>query len=298
MAKNKTKEVLEYILNQFDNNSLSRDTLLDLIKNNGELDNMTTSKALHVKPIDTSNPLVEIKHVTKHYKGRPQPAINDISFNIYPGQFHAFIGANGAGKTTTIKSIIGAYSSKKIKGEILINGESNQLVSGKRLIGYIPEEARFPAKITTRDYLKLMTMLSGYSKKDAEAIVDNILKQLNIESLAHKYPDSFSSGQKKKILLSQALIHNPQILIMDEPAANLDPLARDELFNTLLTLQQQGKSIFISSHILDEIGKYATYATILDGGKVVYDGPVSNQISLSDLYKQYVKVGSVDTGLK
>ncbi len=303
MANNKTKQIIEYILNEFDNQTLSRETLIELLNNNGDITQATNIQANKYERINTTitegtTPLVEVKHVTKHYKGRKQPAINDISFNIYPGQFHAFIGANGAGKTTTIKSIIGAYSPKKIKGEILINGMSNQLVQGKRLIGYIPEEARFPAKITTKDYLKLMTMLSGYKKEDAENIVNNILKQLNIESLANKCPDSFSSGQKKKILLSQALIHNPQILIMDEPAANLDPLARDELFTTLLMLQQQGKSIFISSHILDEIGKYATYATILDGGKVVYDGALSQNISLSDLYKEYVKLGSVDTSLK
>ncbi len=91
-----------------------------------------------------------------------------------------------------------------------------------------------------------------------------------MQNLAKKSPNSFSSGQKKKILLAQALIHDPKILIMDEPAANLDPRARIEFFETLKKLQNNGKSIFISSHILDEIDKYATHATILDGGKVVF----------------------------
>lgn len=241
-----------------------------------------------------ANPIVTISNFTKHYKGRPRAAVENINFNIYPGQFHAFIGANGAGKTTTIKSIIGAYSKYTMKGKILINGENNDTVKAKQLIGYIPENAVFPKKMTSVDYLVLMAMLAGYKLKDAKGLANDILVKLNMTSFAKKFPDSFSSGQKKKMLLAQALIRNPSILIMDEPAANLDPLARDDLFDTLLTLQKEGKAIFLSSHILDEIGKFATYVTILDDGKVVHDGLVNKNTNLSELYRSYVKLGSVD----
>lgn len=240
------------------------------------------------------NPIVTISNFTKHYKGRSRAAVENINFNIYPGHFHAFIGANGAGKTTTIKSIIGAYSKYTMKGKILINGESNDTVKAKQLIGYIPENAVFPKKMTSIDYLVLMAMLAGYKLKDAKGLANDILVKLNMTSFAKKFPDSFSSGQKKKMLLAQALIRNPSILIMDEPAANLDPLARDDLFDTLLTLQKEGKAIFLSSHILDEIGKYATYVTILDDGKVVHDGLVDKNTNLGELYRSYVKLGSVD----
>lgn len=244
--------------------------------------------------IHNKKPIVQVINLTKHYKNRKVPAINDISFNIYPGEFHAFIGANGAGKTTTIKSIIGAYSNYNIKGEILIDSKKNYDVEAKIKVGYIPEYALFPKKIKTREYLILMTMLSGYEYKDAIKLTDDLLVKMNMEQFSNKRPDSLSSGQKKKILLAQALIHNPSILIMDEPAANLDPNARDELYSLLVSLQHEGKAIFLSSHILDEISKYATYATILDGGKIVFDGPLKLNSDLLLLYKKFVHIGSVD----
>ncbi len=252
-----------------------------------------TSKNKSTRKSD-DKPIVEISNLIKHYKGRPQPAVNDISFNIFPGEFHVFIGANGAGKTTTIKSIIGAYTKSKYKGNIKIGGFSNQSVDGKALIGYIPEKADFPKKMNTIDYLVSMAMLSGIPGTKAKTKAKEILAKLNMSEFAKKRPSSFSSEQKKKILLAQSLLNDPEVLIMDEPAANLDPIARDELFNNLLELQQQGKSIFLSSHILDEVGKYATYTTILDGGKIVFDGTIDNKINLTELYKTYVKFGSVD----
>lgn len=261
--------------------------------------NQETNTSIQQEKLESDNKnflnhLVEIKNVTKKYKGRSSPAINQISFKIYPGHFHVFIGANGAGKTTTIKSIIGAYSKYKMDGEILIKGLSNQKIESKKHIGYVPEAALFPKKMTTMDYLVSMASLSGYSYKDSKILAKELLNKINMTSFAKKRPNTFSSGQKKKILLAQALIHNPEILIMDEPAANLDPIARNELFEVLIKLQQEGKAIFISSHILDEIGKYATYATILDGGKIVFDGIIDKTINLSELYKQHVKFGSVD----
>lgn len=247
---------------------------------------------LSKQPLPT--PVVTIKNFTKHYKGRAQAAVQDISFNIYPGHFHAFIGANGAGKTTTIKSIIGAYSKFTMKGDITINGLKNDTPKAKQLIGYIPENAVFPKKMKSREYLTLMAMLAGFKHRDAKQLADQLLVKLDMTTFANKCPASFSSGQKKKMLLAQALIRNPSILIMDEPAANLDPLARDDLFETLLKLQKEGKAIFLSSHILDEVSKFATFVTILDGGKVVFDGPVDRKTNLSQLYRSFVKTGSVD----
>lgn len=214
------------------------------------------------------NNFLTVINLTKQYKKNMKPAINNLNFIVGPGEFHAFIGGNGAGKTTTIKSIIGAYAN--YIGKIYFCGYLNTTIEAKRLIGYIPEVARFPENTSTRNYLINMALLSEVKRKDVKKIVDQILIDLNMQNLAKKSPNSFSSGQKKKILLAQALIHDPKILIMDEPAANLDPRARIEFFETLKKLQNNGKSIFISSHILDEIDKYATHATILDGGQVVF----------------------------
>lgn len=209
-----------------------------------------------------------VVNLTKKYKRNSIPTINNINFHVKKGEFHAFIGGNGAGKTTTIKSIVGAYV--KYSGSIYFSGYINTSLEAKRTLGYIPEIARFPENTSTHSYLMSMAQLSELSKNKAKKVVDKILIDLNMQKLAKKSPNSFSSGQKKKILLAQALIHDPKILIMDEPAANLDPKSRIEFFDTLKRLQLQGKSIFISSHILNEIDKYATHATILDGGKIVF----------------------------
>ncbi|MGL6125428.1 MAG: ABC transporter ATP-binding protein [Metamycoplasmataceae bacterium] len=237
--------------------------------------------------------LVSVSNFTKHYKKRPHPAVDNISFNIRKGEFHVFVGANGAGKTTTIKAIIGAYA--KYDGDIMVGGHPNSSVAAKRKIGYVPEVTIFPSEFTTRNYLESMSLMSGLSKSEAVKFTTEKLTELNMLDLQNKKPSSFSSGQKKKILLAQAMVHNPDILIMDEPAANLDPIARLELFNVLENYKRQGKSIFISSHILAEVGKYADTATILDGGKIVFHDQLDGTQNLEDLYSKYVIVGSVDT---
>lgn len=213
---------------------------------------------------------LSVVNLTKQYKKNMPPAIDHLNFNVGPGEFHAFIGGNGAGKTTTIKSIVGAYA--KYDGEVYMQGHLNKTAEAKKNIGYIPEIARFPEGMSTRTYLIQMAELSGIEHKDAVKFCDDTLVKFKMNKLASKSPNTFSSGQKKKILLAQALVHDPKILIMDEPAANLDPRARIDFFDTLKELQKEGKSIFISSHILSELDKYATHATILDGGHIVFTG--------------------------
>jgi len=230
-------------------------------------------QALNVKPV------LFVENLYKKYSRKKAPAINQISFNVYPGQFHAFIGANGAGKTTSIKSIIGAYA--RWSGTVLINGKKNTSVEAKKQLGYIPENARFPAKMSCYSYLTWMARLSGFKKADAKKFAIAKLKELGLTKLKSKSPNSFSSGQKKKVLLAQALINNPNVLVMDEPAANLDPKARIELFEMLGELKAQGKAILISSHVLAELDKYANAATILDGGKIVFSG------TTEELYQKY-----------
>lgn len=229
----------------------------------------TKSGISHFQQLKTK-PILYVENLYKRYPRKKSPAINNISFNVYPGQFHAFIGANGAGKTTAIKSIIGAYA--RWSGTVLIDGKKNTSIDAKRSLGYIPENARFPQRMSCYSYLVWMAKLSGLSGYEAKRFAKTRLTELNMWNLRKKSPNSYSSGQKKKVLLAQALINNPQVLVMDEPAANLDPKARLELFDTLGKLTKEGKAIFISSHVLAELDRYANAATILDGGKIVFTG--------------------------
>lgn len=239
---------------------------------------------------ETNDPdvFLEVLHLRKQYNKKAKPAVNDISFKVRKGEFHAFIGANGAGKTTTIKSIVGAYA--EFDGKIKICGIDNKLKESRKKLGYIPENARFPSKMSTYNYLKSMAELNGLTSKEAKEFTEKILKEFNMWNLKNVSPNKFSSGQKKKILLAQSLSNDPDILIMDEPTANLDPKSRISFFDILKDLQKQGKSIFISSHILSELDIYADSMTILDGGKIVFTGKREDAMSETMKYNYKIEV--------
>nr|WP_229503110.1 ABC transporter ATP-binding protein [Malacoplasma penetrans] len=218
--------------------------------------------------IDLTKPLLEVVNLRKQYYGKKHPTIDNLNFKVYPGEFHAFVGANGAGKTTTIKSIIGSY--RNFDGSIYISGIDNKNLELRTKMGYIPENTFFPSRISSFDYLYYTAKLNKIKSKEAKLFAESILKKFRMWDLRNQSPNNFSSGQKKKILLAQALSNNPDILIMDEPTANLDPKARIDFFDILGELQKLHKSIFISSHILSELDLYSNAVTILDNGKIVY----------------------------
>ena len=200
-------------------------------------------------------------------------ATKDVTFSVKRGVIHGFIGPNGAGKTTVIKALIGAYV--PTEGELKINGNTSGTTNANKLIGYIPERASFPKHLNTLDYLSSMGELSGLNRKDAQSKAIGILEALGLEEHSKRKPISFSSGMKKKILLAQSLLTDPQILILDEPAANLDPTSRQDLFDQLIYLRNQGKTIFVSSHILAELERLVDEVTFIYYGQIVYSGSVS-----------------------
>lgn len=228
--------------------------------------------------------ILKVVNLTKIYSKTQQVGIKNLNFAVKEGSFHAFIGENGSGKTTTIKSIIGAYTNWS--GQILIDEIDNSLAISKKNLGYVPENAIFPKELNTMDYLMSLGQLSNIPKNKLKTRIEEMLAKMQISDLAKKHPYNFSSGQKKKILLIQALIHDPKLIILDEPATNLDPTARFELFKILKTLQEQGKTIFISSHILSEIDKYADSLTLLHKGEVVYTGEKTK--SLEEIYYEKI----------
>ncbi|RIV16384.1 ABC transporter ATP-binding protein [Mycoplasmopsis gallopavonis] len=231
--------------------------------------------------------ILEVKNLNKIYKSKDRVSgIFDLNFSVEKGSFHAFIGENGAGKTTTIKSIVGAYCN--YDGEILIGGIANTKPESKKLLGYVPENAIFPKDLTTFDYLFALACLNGLNKKEAETKIDQLLAKFEISDLKNQKPYNFSSGQKKKILLIQALMFEPEILILDEPAANLDPTARYNLFKLLQELNKEGKTIFISSHVLSEIDKYTNSLTLIHQGQIVYSG-IKNKDLESIFYEKVIK---------
>ncbi|WP_406617099.1 ABC transporter ATP-binding protein [Mycoplasmopsis adleri] len=217
---------------------------------------------------------LSIQHLTKIFKigfQKYKIAANDISFEVKKGQFHGFIGDNGAGKTATIRSILGFYPN--IYGKIYIGKYDSTSSKSKTIVGYIPEVALFSTKLTVREYLYYCARMSKIPAKEIPSKIDTLLKKYEFDlPELDKSPSLMSSGQKKTVLLMQALLNDPEILIFDEPAANLDPSARIRFYAQIKQLHLEGKTILISSHILDELEKHIDSCTVLSHGRVIYSG--------------------------
>lgn len=226
---------------------------------------------------------IEVKNFSKHFGSLH--AVEDASFSISKKSIHGFIGPNGSGKTTSIKTLIGAY--KPTGGSLLVNDFKAGTERAKAIIGYIPEKASFPKHLNARDFLIEMAVLSNVKRKEAKKKAIKYIKDMGLEKFAKKKPVNFSSGMQKKLLLAQALMAEPEILIFDEPAANLDPSARKELFDQILGLRNQGKSVFISSHVMSELEKVIDEVTFIYFGKVLFTGKVEDFSKNSHLV--YVK---------
>lgn len=139
-------------------------------------------------------------------------------------------------------------------------------------IAYLPEEPTFPKRWRIEGYLFAFATMLGVSYKDRRCCVTRVLQELGLEEIKERRLDQLSSGQKRKVFLAQSLVSDPDLFIMDEPTANLDPKARKEFFEYIKRLRDGGKSFFISTHVLKEIDEYADYVTILDHGEVLYSG--------------------------
>ena len=213
---------------------------------------------------------IYLKHYTKKFN--KFLAVSDLSFKVNHGKIHGFIGPNGAGKTTTIKALIGAF--KQTSGQIFVEGYKAGSVSAKKRIGYIPERASFPGHLTCMEYLVTMGNLSGFSQRESKKRAKEILQDLNLVKHQHRKPIEFSSGMKKKILIAQAMMLNPSVLILDEPAANLDPSARKELFDKIKKFRNENKTILISSHILSELQDIVDEVTFIVQGKIKFSGSI------------------------
>lgn len=200
--------------------------------------------------------------------------LNKLNFEVKAGEIHGFLGPNGAGKTTTIKNIIDAYATRSAESKIEIFGKDHSTVEAKKMISYIPEYAAFPQHLSLIEYQITMARFSGFKGDKAKEKANKLINILELQAHKDINPNNFSSGMKKKVLLAQSLMNDPKLLILDEPAANLDPAARNLLFGSLKEVSKMGITIFISSHILAEIEHLVDSITLINLGNIVYSGKV------------------------
>jgi ABC-2 type transport system ATP-binding protein len=243
--------------------------------------------------------MLEVRHLTKRFSRIA--AVNDVSFTIRPGEILGYLGPNGSGKSTTVKMLNGLLPLSE--GEILFYGQDikDDPIAFRRRIGYVPEELFLYAHLSGKEYLQLVGRLREMSRHDIERKINSLLYIFGLYDVRHSLISSYSKGMRQKILLSSALIHNPDLLILDEPFSGLDVTAAQVLKNLLKALAEDGKMIFYSSHVLEVVEKVCSSVLILRKGVVAAYDSVNNlrQImlspSLEDVFSQLALTENTET---
>ncbi|WP_026885429.1 ABC transporter ATP-binding protein [Clostridium beijerinckii] len=206
-------------------------------------------------------------------------ALNKLDLEIKQGEIFGFIGPNGAGKSTTMKIVSGLLSPDS--GEVYVDG-MDAIKNNKKLkekIGYMPDFFGVYDNLKASEYLEFYGSIYGITGKEIRDLSMDLLELVNLQDKYDSYVDGLSRGMKQRLCLARCLIHNPQLIILDEPASGMDPRARFEMKNILKNLRDMGKTILVSSHILSELGEICTNIGVIESGKMVCQGTVEEIMS-------------------
>jgi ABC-2 type transport system ATP-binding protein len=221
--------------------------------------------------------VLETKNLTKRYGDFT--AIEDLSIHVDRGQILGFIGPNGAGKTTTIKILVGL--SRPTSGSASISGvDCSQNASQiKRLVGYMPDRFGSYDNMRVHEYLDFFGAIYGISRGKRRKRIADVMEITNTSYMQDKYVESLSHGMQQRVGIARTLLHDPEVLILDEPANGLDPKARIEMRQLLLRLAAEGKTLIVTSHILPELARICNAVAIVTGGKLQAFGPLDTVMS-------------------
>jgi ABC-2 type transport system ATP-binding protein len=225
--------------------------------------------------------MLELKGLYKFFRGIP--AIEDVSFNVAAGEIVGFLGPNGAGKSTTVKIITGML--RPDNGRVLFGGRNihDDMVAFRRTVGYVPEEAHLYGYMSGLEYLQLVGRLRGFSEELIEAKATEFLKLLHLESSQHSPISTYSKGMRQRVLIASALLHDPSLLIFDEPLSGLDAISA-RLFKDLLELlAAQGKAALYISHVMEVVEQVCDRVVVIAKGKILADAPPSGLTQLMSL---------------
>jgi ABC-2 type transport system ATP-binding protein len=235
--------------------------------------------------------MLEVAHVSKIYRGIP--AVEDASFRIARGEIVGFIGPNGAGKSTTVKIITGMV--QPTLGRVLFEGAPilDDLLSFRARLGYVPEEAHLYPHLSGLEHLQLVGRLRGLGERLILRRGTMLLEQLGLDSWRHTPISLYSKGMKQRVLLATALLHNPQLIVLDEPMSGLDVVTA-QIFRDLLTeLAADGKAILYISHVLEIVEKVCHRVLVIAKGCVRADAPpraLCDRMQLPDLQSVFASL--------
>lgn len=225
--------------------------------------------------------MLELRRVSKHFSGIP--AVDDVSFTARPGEVTGYLGPNGSGKSTTMKMITGLI--EMTFGEILFDGIfiQNDPVAYRRRIGYVPEEPYLYNHLSGVEYLTMVAQLRGLPARAASQKIDGMLRLLSLYDDRHASIAGYSKGMRQKTLIAAALMHDPQLVLLDEPFSGLDVGSALVLRSLIQELAQRGKVVLFSSHELDTVERICSRVIILHRGKLVADDTIAHLRSLMEL---------------
>lgn len=199
--------------------------------------------------------------------------LHGITLEIREGEVFGFIGPNGAGKSTTINLLMGF--TRPNGGLVTIHGKPPHEPSARRQIGYLPEGPRFYENLKATELLRFGCLAAGMSGRGIGKNINQIMDSLEILHAKDRPINTYSKGMKQRLGIALAMIHDPETFILDEPMSGLDPIGRDLLKKTILNLKNRGKTIFFSSHILNDVETLCDRVGLIHEGRILYDGPVN-----------------------
>lgn len=225
--------------------------------------------------------MLELSHISKSFSGIP--AVQDVSFTARPGEVTGYLGPNGSGKSTTMKMITGLI--EPTDGQILFQGQRIQSdpIAFKQRMGYVPEEPYLYAHLTGLEYLTMVGQLRNLPDKPTAERIDGLLRLFSLHADRHLPISSYSKGMRQKILLSAALMHNPELVLLDEPFSGLDVGSALVMRSLIQELAARGKVVLFSSHELETVERVCSHIVILHRGKLVADDSIEHLRSLMAL---------------
>ena len=229
---------------------------------------------------------IEVLSLTHHYapaRGYPVTAVDRLSLHVPKGSIYGLIGPNGAGKTTTIRAICTLLTPSD--GDVLVHGHSirDDPRVIRRMLGYMPDSFGLYDELRLWEYLDFYGRCYRVAPAERDKTIDDVLELVDLGAKRDAYVAHLSRGMRQRLALARTLLHDPAVLVLDEPAAGLDPRARIELRELLRELQRMGKTILLSSHILSDLAEICSHVAILDRGRLAAEGPLQEVITRTRL---------------
>tara|TARA_B110000093_G_scaffold26406_1_gene25661 strand:- start:2917 stop:3807 length:891 start_codon:yes stop_codon:yes gene_type:complete len=232
-----------------------------------------------------SHPAISIKGLTKDFsigmRGLKLRAVDDLNLEVGDNEIFGLIGPNGSGKSTTIKVVLGLLDASA--GECQIYGKPSHAVAARHSVGFLPEAPYFYRYLSGRELVRFYARICGVSRGNIEEQVAEVIELVGMTEAAHRRVSTYSKGMLQRIGLAQALVHDPQLVILDEPTAGVDPLGSAAIAEIIRELKRRGKTVLLCSHLLAQIEGLCDRVAILHRGKLVREGRVDDLVQEKDV---------------